>query len=182
MATRTTIRRFLVVAAALALAAPCVAADPEIEAIPYFHRVSGTVAVSGQPTPEQIAALAKAGFRTVINLRPETEFSASAEEQAAADAGLFYVSIPFVTAKPSNVALEEFLRVSGSADVYPVLIHCATANRASAFWLVRRVLRDGWTIDDAEKEARANGLTHESLRQFALEYVEAHPVRPAPGR
>lgn len=179
MAPRTSFTRSLVVLAALALAAHGLAEDSSLEAIPYFHRVNERVAVAGQPTPEQVAALAKAGFRTVINLRPEAEFPASAETKAAADAGLFYVSIPFVTAKPSSNAVEEFLRVSESADIYPVLIHCATANRASAFWLVRRVLRDGWTFDDAEKEAKANGLTHESLRQFALEYIEAHAAPTA---
>ncbi len=158
------------------------AAGAVVEEIPYFHRVNERVAVSGQPTPEQIPALAQAGFLTIINLRPEAEFPASAEEKAAADAGLHYVAIPFATAKPSDIAVEEFLRVTANADVYPVLVHCATANRASALWLIRRVLHDGWSLADAEKEAKENGLTNDALLRFAREYVEAHPAPAVPPR
>lgn len=175
MAT-STFTRTVVILAALALAAPCLAAGAEVDAIPYFHRVNERVAVSGQPTPEQIAALPEAGFRTIINLRPDAELPTAPERQAAEAAGLRYVAIPFETASPSGEAAEEFLRATDDPAIYPVLIHCATANRASALWLVRRVLRDGWSLADAEKEARASGLTNEKLLEFARAFIEAHPA------
>lgn len=175
-------RRGAAALVALAWATLGLAAGTAVEEIPYFHRVDERVAVAGQPTVEQIAALAPAGFRTVVNLRPEAETPATPEKEAAAEAGLRYVAIPFATASPSGEAVEEFLKVTDDPTIYPVLIHCASANRASALWLIRRVLRDGWSLADAEREAKENGLTHDALLRFAREYVEAHSAPASPPR
>ena len=149
-----------------------VAAGSGIEEIDKYHRVNDRVAVAGQPTPAQVVAIAQAGFRTIINLRQESELDARPEIEAAKDAGLRYISIPIVSASPSEERVEEFLRVTDDPEIYPVFIHCATANRASALWMMRRVLRDGWTLEEAEKEAAQNGLTSAALRTFARDYVE----------
>ncbi len=171
-------RKLLVFVAGFALAAG-VAAGSGIDEIDRYHRVNDRVAVAGQPTPAQVGAIAQAGFRTIINLRQESELDAQPEIEAAKDAGLRYISIPILSASPSEERVGEFLRVTDDPDIYPVFIHCATANRASALWMVRRVLRDGWTLEEAEREAGQNGLTSESLRKFAREYIETHVPRPA---
>src|SRR5215216_1102189 len=44
-----------------------------------------------------------------------------------------------------------------------------------AFGMIRRVLRDGWTIEDAEKEAEKIGLREAPhLNEFARAYIEKH--------
>ncbi len=53
----------------------------------------------------------------------------------------------------------------------PMFLHCASANRVGAFWLVKRVKQDGWTVDKAIDEATAIGLTNPALKQFALDYL-----------
>ncbi len=168
------------VVAAIALSPLLAAAAASgIEEIDKYHRVSERVAVGGQPTPEQVAGLGPAGFRAVVNLRVETEADQVPEREAAAAAGLRYVAIPIVSASPSDEGVAEFLAVTDDPDLYPVFIHCATANRASALWMVRRVLREGWTLEEAEAEANRNGLTSEGLLKWARAYVEAHPRSPA---
>ena len=55
------------------------------------------------------------------------------------------------------------------------LIHCASAVRVGAFWMIRRVLRDGWTPSDAEAEAQKIGFKESpDFRKFVLEYIESH--------
>lgn len=56
----------------------------------------------------------------------------------------------------------------------PVFIHCATANRVGAVWLIKRVMVDGWDIERATAEAERIGLRSPGLKQFALEYIAAH--------
>jgi hypothetical protein len=52
-----------------------------------------------------------------------------------------------------------------------MLFHCASANRASGFWAIKRVVVDGWTKEKALAEAETIGLTHESMKQWAVEYL-----------
>ena len=44
--------------------------------------------------------------------------------------------------------------------------------------MIRRVLRDGWTLEKAEAEAVAAGLTREAMLDFARGYVARHPQTP----
>jgi uncharacterized protein (TIGR01244 family) len=160
--------------AAFVVAPLIVAAGIGIDEIEYYHRVNDQVALGGQPTPAQVVALAQAGFSTIINLREESEFDAQPDVDAATDAGLRYIRIPISKPAPTNEQVKEFLLVTDNAGIYPAFIHCATANRAAALWMVRLVLHDGWSLETAEKEAAQNGLTSEALREFAREYIRSH--------
>ena len=53
----------------------------------------------------------------------------------------------------------------------PAFVHCASANRVSALWMIKRMLVDQWTADRASTEAAALGLTNPALKTFALDYV-----------
>ncbi len=166
-------------AAAFALA-PMVAAGAGVEEIEYYHRVSERVAFGGQPTPAQVVALAQAGFHSIVNLREESEADSQPEVEAAKDAGLVYVGLPVPKAQPTDEQVRMFLRLTDNAGIYPVFIHCATANRAAALWMVRRGVVEGWSVEAAEKEAVQNGLTNEGLLKFAREYIASHPSREGP--
>ncbi len=43
-----------------------------------------------------------------------------------------------------------------------MFIHCTAAIRVGAFWMIRRVLRDGWKVEDAEEEATKSRFARES--------------------
>ena len=40
--------------------------------------------------------------------------------------------------------------------------------------MIKRVLVDKWDIDKAQKEAEALGLSSTPMKQFALDYINAH--------
>ncbi|HEY6930917.1 MAG TPA: protein tyrosine phosphatase family protein [Thermoanaerobaculia bacterium] len=159
----------LFAAAALAAARPGGA-----DAIDRFYRVNEQVATGAQPTVSQIADLAREGFRTIMNLREPGEYDSAAEEAAARELGLRYVSIPVKTADPKVEQLDAFLNATADPTIYPAFLHCGSGNRVGAFWMVRRVLVDGWSVPDAETEAVQIGMKSPNLREFALDYIQRH--------
>jgi uncharacterized protein (TIGR01244 family) len=170
---------FVFVAAALALAANgTIEGDPND--IDNFHRIDARVCTGGQPTKDQIVALRDAGVRTILNLREAEEHNVGEEHLAADEAGLRYIHIPVRASAPAAWQAKAFLGVLSSSEVYPIYIHCGSGNRVGAFWMIRRILVDGWDAEAAEKEARKIGLKSESLRDFALAYARAHASARSP--
>jgi len=55
-----------------------------------------------------------------------------------------------------------------------VFVHCASASRVGAVWMTKRVLQDGWSIEQAKTEAEAIGLASPKLAAFATEYINSH--------
>ena len=139
-------------------------------------RVDATVMCGGATSPEAFPQLKKDGFAAIINLRRESEPGADipAAAAAAAGAGLKFIHIPFDAANPDTKDVETFLRAVTDASNQPVYIHCASANRVGAMWLIKRVVVDGWDVERASKESEAIGLTNPKLKQFAIDYATAH--------
>jgi uncharacterized protein (TIGR01244 family) len=148
----------------------------EIPGINNFSRVDATVGCGGATQPAAMAELKKEGFTSVINLRVATEEGANVEagRAAAQAAGLKYIHLPFEVASPDPQLVENFLAAVADTGNQPVYIHCGSANRVGAVWMIKRVLQDGWEIDKARAEAEAIGLTNPRLKTFATEYIEAH--------
>ena len=139
-------------------------------------RVDATVACGGATTSEAFPELKKLGFNAIINLRREGEPGADipGARSAARAAGLTYIHIPVDSANPSAEAAAAFLKAVTNTANQPVYIHCASANRVGAMWLIKRVVIDGWDLDRAAAEAEAIGLTNRALKQFALDYATKH--------
>ena len=169
-------RSKILLAFGIALAAAGLLASVDTASIPGFYRIEDSVAIGGQPTAEQIPTLAAAGYQTIICLRQESEYDAAPVSLAARQAGLAYVRVPISAKEPADAAVDEFLRVTDDPGIYPVYIHCGSGNRAAALWMIRRVLREGWTIGVAAAEADAVGLKSETMRDFAIAYVQRHIV------
>jgi uncharacterized protein (TIGR01244 family) len=112
----------------------------------------------------------------VINLRQASEQGANipAAEAAAKAAGLNYVHLPFNTQSPDPALVDNFLKAITTPANQPAYIHCASANRASGLWLIKRVMIDKWDVERATKEAEALGLTSPPVKQFALNYIQTH--------
>ncbi len=139
-------------------------------------RVDATVMCGGATTDEAFPALKKEGFVSVLNLRQADEpgVDLQASRAAAQSVGLRYVHIPVRGAGPDPSSVDAFLTAVQDRSNQPMYIHCGTANRVGALWLVKRVLVDGWDVPRATEEANAIGLTSENLRKFALDYVATH--------
>lgn len=119
------------------------------------------VYASGQPSPQQLAALAAKGVRTIINLRAPNELVEFDEALEAEKLGLRYVSIPI--AGPQDVSTEtaagfirELAQARGEGDV---LVHCASANRVGAMLVLDQVMSQNQSVADALAVGRAAGLT-----------------------
>jgi uncharacterized protein (TIGR01244 family) len=151
------------------------ASQPAAPAIRNFLRVNDQFCTGGQPTLEALADLKAGGIKAIINLRPPAEHRAAEEEAKAKELGLRYFNIPVVYTDPKDAQVDEFLKLTDDPANRPAFIHCTAAIRAGAFWLIRRVMRDGFTFDQAEEEAKKVGLKDAPhLVTFARQYIDTH--------
>jgi protein tyrosine phosphatase (PTP) superfamily phosphohydrolase (DUF442 family) len=140
-----------------------------------FVRVNDQFCTGGQPRLEQLEKLKADGVKSILNLRQPSEHRAAEEEAKAKELGLRYFNIPFVFGDPKDEQATEFLRITDDPENRPIFIHCTAAIRVGAFWMIRRVLRDGWSIKDAETEAEKIGLKDSPhLNEFARKYIEKY--------
>jgi uncharacterized protein (TIGR01244 family) len=144
--------------------------------ITNYTKVDAVVACGGATETSALAGLKADGFKTIINLRQPSETGANIEQNAeqAKALGLNYVNIPVNGQAPDPKAVDQFLATIANKANQPAFIHCASASRVGALWLVKRVLQDGWAIDKATEEAKLIGLRSAPLEQFALKYIEEH--------
>jgi hypothetical protein len=70
--------------------------------------------------------------------------------------------------------VDRFLQTITQPGFQPAFIHCASGNRASAMWFVKRVLVDKWDLERAGAEAAALGLSNATLKTFMVNYIESH--------
>ena len=140
-----------------------------------FLRVNKEFCTGGQPSLQHLEKLKAEGVKAIINLRQPTEYAAGEEQAKAKALGLRYFNIPVSPTEPKDEQATEFLKITDDPENRPAFIHCRSAARVAAFWMIRRVLRDGWKIGDAEKEAEKVGLgDHPALSEFARKYIEKH--------
>lgn len=147
-----------------------------VPGVTNFKQVESTVACAGATTPEAVAGLKKMGFASIINLRLATEQGAQieAEADAAKVAAIPFFHIPMNGSAPDPAVADRFMDVISKPANQPAFIHCASGNRASAMWMIKRVLVDKWDTARASQEATELGLTSSQLKTFALDYIKAH--------
>ena len=141
-----------------------------------YTKVDAVVACGGATDTAALEGLKNDGFKAIINLRLATEQGANLEENAAkAKAlGLNYISLPLNGQSPDPKVVDAFLDAVANKANQPVFIHCGSASRVGAVWMVKRVLQDGWPVEKAVEEAKMIGLRSEPLEKFARSYIEAH--------
>ncbi len=120
-----------------------------------YYRVTPNIATSGALTHDSIQELVKHSFNTVIDLRTESEGTVG-EKKAVETAGMTYINIPVTNDGVNEAQLIAFKQALEQASP-PILIHCATGNRAGAMWTVYR-LKEGVPPETAFKEGRTAGM------------------------
>jgi uncharacterized protein (TIGR01244 family) len=163
-----------IVCAGAIVAAQSPVTKQSVPGIVNFAKVETTVACAGATTPAALVEVKRMGYASVINLRQASEPGADIEASAAAAkaAGLNYIHIPFNTASPDATAVDTFIKAVTDKANQPAFIHCASANRAAALWMIKRIAVDKWDVERASTEAAALGLTSPALKAFAIEQAQ----------
>lgn len=107
-----------------------------------FNKLDANLSASPQLTPEDVAAAASRGFRTIIDNRPDSEEPgqplAATIEAAARQHGMAFVHIPVVPGQVSDAD------VKAMADALaehpgPALGYCRTGTRVATLWALGQV-------------------------------------------
>jgi uncharacterized protein (TIGR01244 family) len=146
--------------------------------VPRILCIDERVATGGQPTDAAFAKLAENGYRSVLNLRTASEgVDLKHEQEVVEKAGMRYVSVPFVSSAPKPEQVDEFIKAVKDKNNQPMLIHCGSANRVGALWMIYRVVDQGWPEEKALEEATKIGLTSPVLKAFAHEYIGSRTLK-----
>ena len=109
-------------------------------------QITPSLSVAGQISKSDIAEIAKSGFATVINNRPDNEepgqLTAAEAEAEAKKQGLDYRYQPIVTGAITRAQVAEFQKLLLRSPA-PVLAHCRSGTRCYLMWAASRALFDG---------------------------------------
>ena len=138
-------------------------------------QLTSFLSVAGQIGKDDIAALAKAGFATIINNRPDNEepgqLSAAEAEAEAKQHGLEYRYMP-VTASTITRAQVAAFQKQLLRSATPVLAHCRSGTRCYMLWAASSALFDRESPLKLVAEAALKGYDLRSLPSL-VERLEA---------
>ena len=102
-----------------------------------IRQINESISVAPQIAVEQVADIAAAGFKTIVNNRPDDEDagqpSGDAIRAAVEAAGLKYVSIPVTHAGFSHPQIDAMTQALTDSDG-PVLAYCRSGTRSCNLW------------------------------------------------
>ncbi|MDO5612214.1 MAG: TIGR01244 family sulfur transferase [Paracoccus sp. (in: a-proteobacteria)] len=108
-----------------------------------LRQLTPDLAVSPQIMPHEVPALAAAGFKVLVNNRPDAETAPDHDSHtmraAAEAAGMQYHEIPFTPGRitPDMIADYE-VAISGAK---PVIAYCRSGNRSTTLWALTQAGR-----------------------------------------
>lgn len=128
-------------------------------------KLSDAISVAPQLTPEDLEAAAAAGFRMLINNRPDGEAPdqpGSAELSAIAERlGLDYRHIPVVPGQITDEQVADF-QAALKEGKGPALAFCRTGTRSTTLWALAAT--DTMPPDDILRKAADAGYDLSALR------------------
>jgi protein tyrosine phosphatase (PTP) superfamily phosphohydrolase (DUF442 family) len=117
-----------------------------------YIRVSDEIITSGQPTAEQLRALAAEGFTTVINLATSKSLPTLEDEAGIVRAlGMHYYPIPVDWGNPQESDFAAFEHTLTHLPAGKTLIHCAANLRVTAFYALFAQKHLGWSEAQADE-------------------------------
>jgi uncharacterized protein (TIGR01244 family) len=171
--------RWAAVALAIAAVGACTGAPPDPNAP---RQLTTDVSVSGQITVADVKAMRDKGFKTIVNMRPDSESPDQAKypqmQSAAQEGGLGYGYIPMKkgAAIPSTAA--EALGSVLSRMPKPILLYEETADRPARVWALAEASRPGGLDADAiVKAVKSAGLSADDLAPQIAARIAARPKR-----
>jgi len=125
--------------------------EAEVSDIYNYRRIDDRLATAGQPSVEELAAAARAGFEVVINLalHDDPRYSLPDETRTVESLGMTYVHIPVKFNAPTEEDLHACFAAMDRYSDRKVLLHCAANKRVTSFLGLYRVIRQHWEVEAA---------------------------------
>jgi protein tyrosine phosphatase (PTP) superfamily phosphohydrolase (DUF442 family) len=123
----------------------------DVTQVHRYRQATPTLATSGQPSAEQLASIAAAGYEVVINLalHDDPRYSLPDEAGVVRGLGLDYVHIPVRFDAPTAGDLRRFFQAMEAHAHRRIWLHCAANLRVGVFLGLYRCLHDGWPREQA---------------------------------
>lgn len=135
----------------------------------------GQLFLSEQPDAATFDLAREKGISMVINLRAPAEFDWD-EQNAAKDAGLNYYNIPLIGEEHSfdPQVINQLSAVVKQHGNDPILVHCSSGNRASAWLAIYLVNEHNIDLEKAIALAKKTGLTKPAIEAKIRRYLTEH--------
>ena len=131
-----------------------------------IRTINDSISVAPQITVDDIAAIKAAGFKAIVNNRPDEEETGQpagdAIRVAAEAAGLAYTAIPITHAGFSHPQIDAMTQALVQADG-PVLAYCRSGTRSCNLWALAAA-KAGRNPDLLESQARGAGYDLSGMR------------------
>lgn len=140
-------------------------------------KLTPNISVGGQMTEPNLAEAAAAGFRSIINNRPDGEAADQPRSQELAAAaerlGLKYWHIPVVSGQLSEEQVEAFREAMSGAEK-PALAFCRSGTRSATLWalaasdrlspneILQTVAEAGYDLESLRPQLEAKSGKHSS--------------------
>jgi protein tyrosine phosphatase (PTP) superfamily phosphohydrolase (DUF442 family) len=122
-----------------------------LEEIYHYRKVDDQLITGGQPSEEQLQAVAAQGFQTVINLAPiSPRYSLDDEPGLVQSLGMQYHHIPVDWDNPTANDFSAFEGVMQALPTGKTFIHCAANFRVTAFYSLYAQKHLGWSKAQAD--------------------------------
>ena len=131
----------------------------------HSTEIAPGLSVAAQLDQGDFATLAGAGFRTIINNRPDSEGVPIAAAAARAEAerhGMSYAYLPVTSSTITAADVAAFDRLLHESQK-PIVAHCRTGTRTYLLWAATRVMNHRADAAALVAEAAAKGYDIKSL-------------------
>jgi protein tyrosine phosphatase (PTP) superfamily phosphohydrolase (DUF442 family) len=148
--------------------------DSNLHDIYKYRRAEERIATAGQPTVEQLAAVAAAGCSTVINLGlHDADYALHDERGTVESLGMTYVHIPVAWDHPTPEDLARFSQTVSALEGQDLFVHCAANVRVTVFIALDRIARQGWAPERAMATVDL-GTLPPAWQQFISDVLARH--------
>jgi protein tyrosine phosphatase (PTP) superfamily phosphohydrolase (DUF442 family) len=137
-------------------------------------RIGDRLAFTEQPSMQELRALHRQGFTTLVNVRLLAEQPAP-EQPDAERIGFRYIQIPIAQPHWSARVFDELQRVLRKHGDRPILVHSAEGARAGILALTCYAAAEDWRVEQLAQAASQLGLdlpgaASDWLRQHSAAY------------
>ena len=141
--------------------------DARVETIINYYELADGLVSSGQPSPEEFAAIRDAGYQVIINLVPtDAQMALANEKEIVESLGMQHIHIPVIWDSPQVHDVENFFDAMQRNRDKKVFVHCEVNYRASSFMYLYRKKFLGVDEKQARQDLQWIWAPNETWKKF----------------